>query len=208
MDGRFKRILAGGTLAALVGCTTTTPKVVPPEPPPPVAGKNSLYIPEPADEAAKKDGPVSASTKVLFANMCVDNVAKDPNKPAADRERNLAQARQIYNEVLTAEPGNVEALMGLGEMYTVTGEQDRLNEVLNRAAKTHPTDAKVWAWVAIKQGQAKNWNAAAESYARASKLDPDNRLYRIHLGLTLARAARYDEGFACLAKSMRPAEAH
>jgi Tfp pilus assembly protein PilF len=208
MDGRFKRTLAGGALAALVGCTTTTPKVVPPEAPPPAIGKNTVYIPEPADETAKKDGPISAATKVLFANMCVDMVAKDPNKPAADRERNLSQARQIYNEVLAAEPKNVDALMGLGEMYQVTGEQDRLSEVLNRAIKTHPTDAKVWAWVAIKQGQAKNWNAAAESYTRASNLDPDNRLYRMHLGFTLARAGRYDEGYACLAKSMRPAEAH
>src|SRR5947209_12914677 len=166
MDGRIRRALAGGALAALVGCTTTQPKVVGPEPPPPVTGKNTVFVQEPADEAAKKDGPLSAKTKIIYANTCVEAVAQDPNKPPADRERNLTQARQIYQEVLAAEPKNVEALLGLGEMYAVTGEQDRLVEMLNRAVKTHPTDAKVWAWVAVKQGQAKNWNAAAEGYDR------------------------------------------
>jgi tetratricopeptide (TPR) repeat protein len=211
MDGRWKWALTG-VFAGLVGCTTTTTPpnsfpALPPPPPPPSTVKNSVFVPEPADEVEKKTGPVGASTKVLYANMCVDAVAKDPNRPAPDRERTLGQARQMYQEVLAGEPKNLEALTGLGDLYQVTGEQDRLTEVVARVTKLHATNAKAWAWVAVKHGQAKNWVAAADAYGRAIKLDPDNRTYRIHLGLTQARAGRYDEAYVLLARSMREAEA-
>ena len=206
MDGRWKLAVAGGLIAGLVGCTTTKP-VVPPTPPTPPPGKNSLYIPEPADDAALKDGPLSATTKLAYANVAVEAVAQDATKPAAERDRLLSQARQVYQEVLAEDPKNVDALFGLGELYHVTGEQQRLTDVLAKATKTHPQNAKVWAWVAVKHGQAKNWEPACEAYARATKLDPDNRMYRIHLGFNLARAGRYDEGYECMSRSMREAEA-
>jgi tetratricopeptide (TPR) repeat protein len=209
MDGRWKLALAG-LFAGLVGCTTTT---VPPNPfpaalpPPSSPGKNTVFVAEPADDGEKKTGPVSSGTKVLYANMCVEAVAKDPNRPAPDRERTLGQARQIYQEVLAAEPKNLDALTGLGDMYQVTGEKDRLAEVVGRVTKAHPADARAWAWAAVKHAQAKNWPAAIDAYGRAATLDPDNRTYRIHLGLTLARAGRYDEGYEWLAKLMREADA-
>jgi len=208
MDGRWKVALAG-VFAGLVGCTTTTPpgSFPAPPPPPPSTAKNSVFVPEPPDDGEQKTGPVAASTKVLYANMCVESVARDPSRPAPDRERSLGLARQIYQEVLAAEPKNLEALTGLGEMYQVTGEQDRLDEVITRVTKFYPNDARAWAWVAVKYAQAKNWTRAVDAYGRAAKFDPDNRTYRIHLGLTLARAGRYDEGYGWLSRAMREAEA-
>lgn len=207
MDGRWKLALASTMLAGLVGCTTT-PKPTIAAPPPLPAGKNSVYVPEPTDDADKKDGPLAASTKLVFANSWVDAVATDPTKPAGERDRLLSQARQVYQEVLAQDPKNIEALVGLGEMYKVTGETDRLNEVLTRASKLHPGNPKVWSWVAVQYSQAKNWDAACDAYARAVRLDPENRQYRIHMGFTLARAGRYEEGYECLSKSMRESEAH
>jgi tetratricopeptide (TPR) repeat protein len=206
MDGRWKRVLAGAALAGLAGCTTTQ-KVLQPITGSPPTNPNAVVVPEPADDEAAKDGPLSARTKLIYASMCVEAVAKDAGKPAAERERMTAHARQIYQEVLADDPKNANALMGLGDLYAVTGEQGQLTEVLARAGKTHPTNAKVWAWVAVKHGQARNWPAACDAYARAVKLDPDNRLYRMHWGFTLARAGRYEEGYAALARAMREPEA-
>jgi tetratricopeptide (TPR) repeat protein len=207
MDGRWKLALAG-VFAGLVGCTTTTtPPNTLPVAPPVQTGKNAVFVPEPPDDGEKKTGPLAPSTMLVFARTWVESVAQDPNKPAAERERLLGQARQAYADILAKDPKSLDALMGLGEMYQVTGEQDRLTDVMGRVTRLRPTDPKAWAWVAVKQAQAKNWNAAADSYGRAVKLDPDNRQYRIHLGFTLARAGRYDEGYECLAGSMREAEA-
>lgn len=210
MDGRWKLALAG-VFAGLLGCTTTplTPPAALPTPPPPPTqtAKNSAFVPEPADEAEMKEGPLAPSTMLVFAGTWVEMVARDPNKPAVERERLLGQARQVYQEVLAKEPKHLDALVGLGEMYQVTGEHDRLTDVLKRVMRHHSTDAKAWAWVAVKQGQLKNWVAAADSFGRAVQLDPENRTYRIHLGLTLVRGGRYDEGYEWLSKAMREAEA-
>ncbi|HKB04112.1 MAG TPA: tetratricopeptide repeat protein [Gemmataceae bacterium] len=210
MDGRWKLGLAGGFLASLMGCAWNkqSQPSFPVDPPPPVPhSANSIYVPEPADDAAKKDGPLATSTLILFANMWVESVAGDPTKPAADRERLLTQARATYQEVLQREPKNVDALLGLGHMYQVTGEQAKLAEVEQKLRSMHAGSAKVWAWMAVRHAQAKDWDTAAECYHQAAKLEPDNRVYRIHLGFTLARAERYEEGYAWLSRCMKESEA-
>ena len=209
MDGCWKFTVAGAILfSGLVGCTTTKSKSnLTDVPPPPPTSKNSIYVPEPADESAKKEGPLAASTLLLVANMRVDAVAKDPNRPAADREANLKSARELYQDVLAREPRNVDALWGLGTLYQVSGEHDKLKEIEQRATSLHANNAKVWEWAAVRQAQAKNWEAACVSYHKAVQLDPENRLYRIHLGFTLARNGRYAEGYEWLSRSMRESEA-
>jgi Tfp pilus assembly protein PilF len=207
MDGRWKLAFAGSLfLSGLVGCTTTKP-ALPAAPPPPQLGKNSTFVQEPPDDGNTKDGPLAATTLVLFANAWVDAVAKDPNKPAAEREQLLAKARRAYQEVLQREPKNVDALLGMGQMYQVTGEADKLRDIEQKVTSLNPNDARVWEWVAVRQAQAKKWELAAESYQKAAKLDPENRTYRIHLGFTLARAGRYAEGYEWLSRSMRESEA-
>jgi len=209
MDGCRKLTLAGAFLfSGLVGCTSTKNNQIAADAPlPPPSTKNSIYVPEPPDESVKKEGPLAASTLLLVANMRVDAVAKDPNRPAADREANLKSAREIYQDVLSREPRNVEALLGLGTLYQVSGEQEKLKEIEQRATTLHANNAKVWEWAAVRQAQAKNWEAASNSYHKAVKLDPENRLYRIHLGFTLARNSRYAEGYEWLSRSMRESEA-
>ncbi len=209
MAGCWKFTVAGVILfSGLVGCTSTKSKSnLPDAPPPPPTSKNSIFVPEPANESASKDGPLASSTIILVANMRVEAVAKDPNCPAAGREANLKSAREMYQDVLAREPRNVEALLGLGTLYQVSGERDKLREIEQRATRLHANNAKVWEWAAVRQAQAKNWDAACASYQQAVKLDPENRLYRIHLGFTLARNGRYAEGYEWLSRSMKESEA-
>jgi Tfp pilus assembly protein PilF len=209
MDGRWKLAIAGSVLlSGVVGCTTTKSGPTLPTSEPISTSKNSVYIPEPEDDGETKDGPLSAKTQILFANMWIEAIAKDPNKPAAERELLLSKARRVYQDVLAHEPKNVDALLGLGQMYQITGETEKLREIEHKAPTLHPTNPKVWAWVAKRQAMASNWTAAAESFHRAVKLDPENRTYRIHLGFTLAGGKRYTESYEWLSRSMREAEAH
>jgi tetratricopeptide (TPR) repeat protein len=212
MDGRWKLALVGGLVSGLMGCnlfskSTSPPQIVFNHPPPAPPGANSTYVQEPLEEVPEKEGPLAASTMIIFAKTWVEAVATDQNKPAAERDKLLTQARHAYQDVLAREPKNVDALLGLGEMYQVTGELAKLGEIEERAKSQHPNNPKVWAWVAVRQAQAKNWETAAECYQQACRLDPENRMYRIHLGFTLARARRYDEGYEWLKRSMRQAEA-
>jgi tetratricopeptide (TPR) repeat protein len=207
MEGRWRLGLVGGFVAGLMGCTTTQKPAIVPATPPVQTAANAVYVPEPTDDSSVKEGPLAATTLIVFANTWVESVARDPSKPAAERDRLLSQARQTYQDVLRREPKNVEALLGLGQLYQVTGETEKLHEIEQRATTLHAKNAKVWAWVAVQQGQAKAWDAAAESYHKAVLLDPENRMNRIHLGFTLARGKRYPEAFEWLSRTMREAEA-
>jgi tetratricopeptide (TPR) repeat protein len=225
MDGRWKLLLAGGLVAALAGCKSTPQQPDPPaysptmpaspvspaQPMPPkmskAPGKAAVFTADPADETAKKDGPLSPTTYVTFANTYVDSVARDPHKPSAERERLLTQARDFYNYALARDPKQVDALLGLGQMYHISGETAKVQEIEQRLKAEHSKDAKVWGWMAVRAGQAKQWDAAIESYHTAAKLDPDNRVYRTHLGFTLARAGRYREGYEWLKTVMKEADA-
>lgn len=208
MDGRWKLAFAGGVLwTGLTGCTTTKVSPSLPTVEPVSSSKNSVVIAEPPDEGEEKQGPLAPSTLVLFAGMWVEDVAKNPNKPAADREKSLSNARKVYQDVLHREPQNVDALFGLGQLYQVTGETDKQREIETRALNLHPNNPKVLAWVAVRQAQAKQWDAAIEIYQKAVKLDPENRTYRIQLGFTLARAGRYAEAYEWMSRCMREAEA-
>ena len=207
MEGRWKLGLVGGFVAGLLGCTTTQKAPILPAAPPVPSSANAVYVPEPTDNSSVKDGPLAATTLIVFANTWVESVARDPSKPAAERDRLLSQAQQTYQDVLRREPKNVEALLGLGQLYQVTGETEKLHEIEQKASTLHAKNPKVWAWVAVQQGQAKAWDAAADSYHKAAQLDPENRMYRINLGFTLARGKRYSEAYEWLSRTMREAEA-
>src|SRR5262249_14969108 len=81
------------------------------------------------------------------------------------------------------------------------GESER------RMKREQRKNARGGAGVAVHEARMKNFDAAAECFQEAARLDPENRQYRVHLGLTLARARRYDEGYEWLKRSMRQAEA-
>lgn len=218
MDGLWKVVCAGGLLVGVVGCDTFSSgkkkdawtSNLPPAPPPAAnssaSGKSILVI-EPEESDVKREGPLQSATLMAKAQMNVEMVAKDPNKSPADREYLLGEARRLYNEILQREPQHLDALIGLAQMYQVTGENEKLRDIEARMRERHGNNAKVWAWIAVRQGQAREWDNAAESYHQAVKLDPDNRLYRMHLGFTLARAGRYDEGYAWLSRCKREHEA-
>ena len=80
-------------------------------------------------------------------------------------------------------------------------------DIEQRLKTEHANNPKAWAWVAVREARVKNFDAAAECFHEAVRLDSENRQYRIHLGLTLARARRYEEGFEWLKRSMKQAEA-
>ncbi|WP_029630026.1 tetratricopeptide repeat protein [Zavarzinella formosa] len=211
---RCKIALAGGVLAATVGCNTTPKQPAMPAAPSPLtsapssSSSKTVFVPEPADDPkVEKKGPLAPSTLLVFADTWVEAVRNDPAKAPPERERLLTQARQFYNEVLARDPKNLDALLGLGKMYQVTGEYEKLAETEKRIRDVHPNNAKAWAWIAVRQAQSKEWDNSADSFHKAVKLDPDNREYRIKLGFTLARGGRYEEGYAWLSRSKRESEA-
>lgn len=207
MDGRLKRLLAGGVLCTMLGCghlrdKNSTPPMGSGEPPFAMTDKPVIE-----DRDGKKDGPIRVETMVVYANLRVQ-AAADENCTTQKREELCNSARLLYQQSLKREPKNYEAMLGMARMYAVVRDKDKCVEWYEHATKAYPTKGEVWYEMGKTLGSYfKDKEGAANSLHAATKLAPENRTYRTELGFTLAWAGRYDEGFAWLVRTMPEAKA-
>src|SRR5262249_22225589 len=80
--------------------------------------------------------------------------------------------------------------------YMLTGERERGAAMFKKAEALAPKDASIPFERGACLARAKDFDEAIESMSKAVKLEPGNRQYSKYLGLTLARAGRYDDGGA------------
>lgn len=229
MDGRRLRrwLFCGGVLAA-VGCTRsnqpdiTMPKAVLPVPgmtaskpvwgggqPPggPVPGLTAAGGPPVVESVAhKKPGSGFApDAEVAFADTRVESALADP--PPTNRDQLLDAARQGYQKALTKDPKNKGALLGLARLNARLGDKDKAMDFYRKYMGLYPKDHEVAHEIAVTHGRWKDWPGAASWCEAAIKLDPENRTYRKTMGFCLARAGKWEEGFAVLCQVMPEAQA-
>ncbi|MEZ6139692.1 MAG: tetratricopeptide repeat protein [Zavarzinella sp.] len=174
---------------------------------PPPNNPNTVQVNEVVEPVVDKEGPLSANTYNQYAYAKMDMLLRDPMQSPPQREALIGQVRQLFQQALAVEPTNVDAYIGLESLYQHTGEVEKRLEIERKLIEMHGNNGKVWERRAVRLAQERKFDQAAEAYQKAHESDPDNRMYRIHLGFTLARAKRYEEGYKWLANSMREPEA-
>jgi tetratricopeptide (TPR) repeat protein len=155
---------------------------------------------------AKPGTPLKPETEVAFADTEVE-AAFSENRGGAERDQLLDDARQRYQRALKADPKHAGAYLGLARMYGKCGEAEHSVTMYRQYLDMNPRDHKVaheLAAVYFKAGDYGNCVAACEF---ALKIDAENKQYTKTMGLALARAGRYDEGYATMAKVMGEAGA-
>ena len=226
MDGRrFRRwCLYGGLLVGATGChrnnyqdTFGFPKAGQPvtaivpggkpgwgggAPPGPTDGLAGMGV-EPAP--VKKKGGFSPETKVAFAEVWVESAFADP--PPLNRDQLIDQARQAYQKVLDKDPKNEGALLGMARLHARLGDREHATEYFKKYLSHHPKNHKVIHEIAITHGRWKDWDGAVAWCDQALKIDSQNREYRKTKGFSLARAGKWQEGFAVLCEIMPEAQA-
>ncbi|MFO0809137.1 MAG: tetratricopeptide repeat protein [Gemmataceae bacterium] len=214
MDVRWSRLLAGSFLCAAVGCMGTNvrqPSLPTSLPPSPMAQGAQPTQPPRATQVASapepKPGTKLKPSTIVTMGALKEQAADDKDRSPAEAEQYRYQARMEYLRAIQMDPKFGSAYMALAHSYVSTNERDKALATFKRAAAANPTDGTVW----FEQGAAlarwKEWPAAVESLQQAVKLDPENKMYAKTLGLTLARAGRYDDAYATLAKCLSEAEA-
>jgi tetratricopeptide (TPR) repeat protein len=169
-----------------------SPKAPAPTPPPP-----------PATTARTSLKP---STYVSLGAL-KEQAADDPDRPLPEREAFRYQARQSYLKAIDLDKKYTPAYVALAKSYFATDERDKAQATFKKALALAPKDGSIWFEQGAALARAKDWDAAVESMMQATRLDPENKQYQKYLGLTLARAGRYDEGYYALARCMPEAEA-
>ena len=119
--GRLRALQILGTfaVAAVIGAAST---MTGPRPPQilPSSGPIAVPAPSPSTESARGPSPLTVQAN------------------AAARNRDWEEARRLFERALALEPGNVDALNGLGVALTRTGERARGVEALRRAVRLAP----------------------------------------------------------------------
>lgn len=218
MDGRWKKLIAGGVLCGALGCNsspfkkTTTPESTS-EPPINLFSKTTpttkpFKETSSKSEAIVKDGmPIKAETLVALANVRLQ-AALAPDRSERDRDEQLLQVRNIYQQALKSDPKNLDAMLGMARVYKGTQDKAKCVEWYQRALQVAPNHAGIWGEMGQSLDGLKDRDAAISCYHQATKIDPDSKPYRKALGFALARQGRYEEGFAWLSRCVPPSEAH
>lgn len=160
---------------------------------------------EVAEEPTRK-GPAKPDTYAVLANVQVES-AFDEKTAEASRETLLDQARQGYQKALQLDPKNKPALLGLAKYYVRLGDRERAVETYKKYFAIYPKDKDVAHEVALAHAQWKDWNGAAAWCEFALTIDPENLSFRKTMAFCLARAGKWDEGFAVMCQVMPEAQA-
>lgn len=209
MDGRLPaRRVFYILLAGLVGCQSSKPGGPSlsqiPRPYRPEAGESTIARAVSTSDYSKKE-PVKASTMVAVGAYR-EQMAANPDLSFADAEQVRSAARAAYQDALKIDPKCVPAYIGLAKSFVVIEDSTQAYAMYDKALAQIPNDASIWYEKGLTHARFKDWDGAITSLARASSIDPDNRQYKRTIGMTQARAGRFNDAFASLRPCMKEEE--
>lgn len=218
MDSRCRRMLTAlvPLWLATTGCNSLT-GAKGPHPGPDLAKlqKPSKLPDAPNPSAARavaaadsrRNDPPKPETLCAIAAVR-DEMAINPELSFAEAEQARAEARKAYNQALALNSKHIPAYLGLAKSYASIDDSEHAIKMYEKAIEIKPRDANLWYDKALLQARFKDWDGSIASFREAQKIDPDNRLYRRTMGMTMARAGKFDEALATLSKCMKEEEAH
>jgi tetratricopeptide (TPR) repeat protein len=125
---------------------------------------------------------------------------------AAHAAGRLAEAEELVQRALSAEPGNVQANLLMGVLAGKTGRAELGLTHLNRVVTTNPDSFEALFWLSLLHRRQKNLAAATEFAERAVLVRSGDAHGHNNLGLCLLDQVRLEEAVAefRLASSIRP----
>lgn len=107
--------------------------------------------------------------------------------------RRFDEARQLYDEILVAEPAHPLALAGIGHIAYLNNQLQQGFDFFASAAAAHPDHAIILAGLAQGHGLLGRGDEAVICLERAIELAPRDARYRANLADALTRLGRIDQ---------------
>jgi predicted TPR repeat methyltransferase len=120
---------------------------------------------------------------------------------AAHRQRQLDQAKALYQQALELDPQNAFALQGLGMLAAAAGETAQSAELLEQSVRARPDDAGFRINLGIAYRALKRLDEARGEFSRAIELSPSMARAHLNLGLTLRESGQLPEAERALARA-------
>jgi len=100
------------------------------------------------------------------------------------------RARELYDNVLTTNPNNLDAKTNLGMAYMSSDNPVKGISLLREVLAQDPKNEKVLYNLGVLAIQSNQFDKAAERFAQLIKVNPNNVEGQFYLGVTLARTNR------------------
>src|SRR5579872_1745643 len=117
---------------------------------------------------------------------------------AAHRTGKLAQAENLYRQVLRADAGNFPALHMLGYLKAQQEQYDEAITLLNKAVKKNPDDPTARAHHAHALMAAQRFDEALAAYDRILAAQPDNFEALYNRGVILSQQQQFEAALTAL----------
>lgn len=115
-----------------------------------------------------------------------------------------AGAAEQYASILAREPGNLDALAGLGHCYLAVGEMAMAEEIVGKIPEEHRQDGPIAALAkAIEHGHAAAELGDIEPLAKTVESEPNNHQARFDYAIALNAAGQREEAAAQLIEIVR-----
>jgi tetratricopeptide (TPR) repeat protein len=171
--------------AALAGCKSQNPQqnaVVPLDVPPEKFEKS-------------KDPPITAQTHVAAGQL-------------AQSQGNFDEALEQYHKALKIKKDCLEAVYGIGLVYTLQKDYPHAIETWNQYVKLTKGSATAYSNLGFCQEVAGNFTAAEAAYKAGIAREPRNEPCHVNYGLMLARRGNKTQALVELQQVLSPAKAH
>jgi predicted O-linked N-acetylglucosamine transferase (SPINDLY family) len=113
------------------------------------------------------------------------------------RQGRLAEAENLYRQVLAADPRHAMAMGLLGVVAHQTGHRAQAEELLTRAVRLAPEQVTLWNNLGVVQMERNRLRPAAESFEQALRLDPRSVPALTNIGGVYAKLGRTDDAMRC-----------
>ncbi len=110
------------------------------------------------------------------------------SQPAAGEEIDRLEA------IVKREPGNIQALIALGNLYFDSGQPAKAIDVYERALAIDPRNSDVRTDLGIMYRATKEYGKAVKEFREAARLDPKHKNSRFNLALVLQEDKKDFEG--------------
>ncbi|MBB70773.1 MAG: hypothetical protein CMF50_00040 [Legionellales bacterium] len=111
----------------------------------------------------------------------------------AHRENELGKARKIYEDVLKADPENVDSLHYLGLICHQEGKLEEGIEYMKKALKLAPDNTHYWQNIGSAYSQAEDYENAMDALKKSIELEPNNHIAYGNMVYALKKLERYPE---------------
>ncbi|HEY3968586.1 MAG TPA: tetratricopeptide repeat protein [Planctomycetaceae bacterium] len=118
------------------------------------------------------------------------------------------EARQRYEEVLAADAKSMDAVLGLARLDQVGGRNAEAETGFQRAVRMDNGSGRALDALGQFYVDQKRWNDAIATLQKASAAAPNDKTYRFHYAIALAKSGQINESIPLLQSTVEPAAVH